>query len=286
MIDLKDYNVQPDEGLFEKIQHRLSVRRAVRIGGKVLAGIAVAAVAITVVAVLSLQDKGGTNQRQMAVSSRSTVSDGLRGEPSRTTPATTVGVHTGVRPAESDEPFTPNTMQAAQITPADTTATATDATPLEVTAPECRPSQVEPNETTRHDEAMTTSDKPATQTEVAAPDETKPTIASTTTKQPTESAKVGQQNTHYDNIIWAPNIIIPGGEVEENRVFSIQSTSAITEFSMQIFNRRGMRVYSTENTAFRWSAEGMSQGAYVWVATFRDSNGRQRQEKGTVLVVR
>ena len=49
-------------------------------------------------------------------------------------------------------------------------------------------------------------------------------------------------------------------------------------------------VYSTSDINAAWDATvggaQVPQGAYVWVATFRDSDGVSRREAGTVTVVR
>ena len=56
-MNLKDYRVQPDEGLFEQIEKRLKVRRMVRVGS-VVAVVCVVMVGVLVV-VLRLTDNEG-----------------------------------------------------------------------------------------------------------------------------------------------------------------------------------------------------------------------------------
>ena len=52
----KDYEVKPDEGMFDAIRRRLVVRRALRIGG-----VALAAMAVALVVVVSQNTKTATN---------------------------------------------------------------------------------------------------------------------------------------------------------------------------------------------------------------------------------
>lgn len=274
MKDLKDYREQPDKGLFEKIQRRLAVRRAMRIGGTVLAGVAVAVVAFF--------------QFKFSVFSFSE-SRLLKTETENLNFTAVMGENTV---APTPEAVTDNAREQIVNTtvamPLDTTPAVAVATLPEEKAPDCWLGRDELEAMIRQTEALMPGEQPAGQAETVAdndgksaavPDEEKE-------KQSTEAVKSSPQNPHYDNIIWAPNVIVPGGEVEENRVFSISASSEITNFSLQVFNRRGMRVYSTVDTDFKWDAAGMPQGAYVWVATFRDTDGHPRQEKGSVVVVR
>ena len=103
---------------------------------------------------------------------------------------------------------------------------------------------------------------------------------------PTQSPKANQQTLVEDTLLWAPNIILPNDDREENRVFFVKVFDAVTDFHLQIFNRRGMKVYSTEDVSFSWTADHAPQGGYVWIATFRGSDGRPHRENGTVVVVR
>lgn len=285
MKDLKDYREQPDKGLFEKIQRRLAVRRAMRIGGTVLAGVAVAVVAFSVVSVLALQDRRDVGQQQMAA-----------GESGKAVvmAENTVAPTTEVVTDNAREQIVKTTVaMPLDSTPAVAVATLPEESfqfkfPVSVFSRRDSLKLKTENLNLPQTEALIPGEQPLAQAETitdndgktaAVPEENKE-------KQSTEAVKSSPQNPHYDNIIWAPNVIVRGGEVEENRVFSISASSEITNFSLQVFNRRGMRVYSTVDTDFKWDAAGMPQGAYVWVATFRDTDGHPRKEKGSVVVVR
>lgn len=263
MIDLKDYREQPDDGLFEKIRRRMALRRAFRIGGTTLACLTVAALAVGAVSVLMSQDKRSTDPQAVQLTEVADIASTMPEAETDAAPTTDA-----VAATETGIPVLPATMpepEAVFFSEEPSTLAET----LNQLMPE--PVVVEPvapriPASVQHDEAIEDSSVIA-ENNVATP-------------------KASTPQPHYDNIIWAPNIIVPGGEVEENRVFSIEATSTLTQFNLQIFNRRGMRVFSTSDPAFRWDAAQMPQGAYVWVASFRDSDGRPRQEKGTVVVVR
>lgn len=97
-------------------------------------------------------------------------------------------------------------------------------------------------------------------------------------------------STHYENLLYAPNVIVPSGDDDRNRLFKLTSSSEVSDFHMYIFNRGGRQVFSSTDINRSWDAthDGtpLPQGAYVWVARFRDSSGNLHEEKGTVTVLR
>ena len=100
----------------------------------------------------------------------------------------------------------------------------------------------------------------------------------------------GEPPLHVDNIVWAPNIIIPSSDEEGVRTFGLRFSSEVSDFRIRIYNRAGRQVYKSTDPHFQWDgAVGgtqMPQGAYVWVANFRDKEGNPHQENGTVTLVR
>lgn len=106
------------------------------------------------------------------------------------------------------------------------------------------------------------------------------------------SAKVGGADPvpyQVDNILWAPNIITPNGDVAENRVFKVVASSTVSDFRIHIYNRGGRLLFKSSDINEVWDAthDGTTvpQGAYVWVATFRGTDGSSHRQAGTVTVV-
>ena len=275
MKDLKEYREQPDEGLFGKIQRRLAWRRAMRIGGAVLAGLTIAATVIVVVGVLVMQDRHSIDQPQFAAT-----------QPVVDQYTTTVGaVSADIAPTINQTQSTAPVAKTAAVIHADTsTETAIPSTSQQVN--ELASQQVGESASQQVSELASQRENESTSQQVS--ESTSQQVNETTTEQHRAQPKNSDngQTPQMSRIILAPTIIAPNGEVEENRMFLIKTTAEITDFQMQIFNRRGQRVYSTTDVSFRWDAGSMPQGGYVWIATFRDSNGRPRQERGSVVVVR
>lgn len=274
-MNWKNYKETPDEGMYEAIQRRLRVRRAWRISGMAVAVVAVAAV----VAAIAINA-----QKEEAV---------------------VTGVTENRLSQEVQEPVTNQALQeTAAVAAADEErhTKQSDNVQAEALLPEMQMRVVDVAEPV--DEKQTTV---ASLAEPAvAPRQTKVKDATARrSAEPTEVAenervnimqdtKLGGGETptpyHEDNLLWAPNIITPNGEKPENRVFKVVATSDLQDFRMHIYNRGGRLVYRTSDINSVWDATHggslVPQGAYVWVAIFRDSEGVQRRETGTVTVVR
>ena len=284
MIDLKHYQQQPDEGLFEKIQRRLARRRLMR-SGAVAAAIVAVAVAVTLMWPVS--------QPVATVASESVADSNIQ-------TLTHSNINTVVGDSVADAHQQPTTVVGNLVAAA--TSQPAPAFGEPVSAPHHQPATV------AGESVAAANTQPATafgepvsdsnihsftqsniNTVVSDPitDSNNQTIKQSNINSPTKS---GTPVPHYDNIIWAPNVIVPDGDVDENRTFSIKATSAISSFTLQIYNRRGMRIYSTNDPSFKWDAtyngSKVPQGAYVWIATFRDTDGTPRNEKGSVVVDR
>ena len=273
-MDWKQYTEQPDEGLFDEIQHRLHVRRLWRVGGWVAAVAVLATVGIVALGIVSTQDS-----RQQAEPTAEAVLPA----------AGTVAPDVVDQPAVQQQVAVVPSEARRDVAVAEPVVAATVADSV-VEAPRMQ-SAVEPKQSERVAEAV-----------VAAPAAV--ATLSTSTVQPgtprepqaTEqavAAKIGQpavDSSYRFSILKAPNVIVPGDDADEVRRFKVTPLESISDFSIMIFNRRGKRVYSSKDQAFAWDGthEGqpLPQGAYVWVASFRDASGMPHTERGTVTVLR
>lgn len=268
-MDWKEYTETPDEGQFEAIQKRLRVRRAWRIGG----GVAVlAAVAVVATMVLAPKDEAPVTEPEMAVKVEPKAIVGDTVEMADKTVAVS-DANTVTERSVAVELPEPQMQMVAVAEPAETNVAT--ASPLAV--PAVAPRRAAPV---------------AKAEEKGNAQEVKEQGANTEAAASTEAKFGGMEPEpyHEDNLLWAPNIIVPAGDKEENRVFKVIASSELQDFRMHIYNRGGRLVYSTSDIHAAWDATVggtmVPQGAYVWVATFRDSDGVSRREAGTVTVVR
>jgi len=273
-MDWKEYRETPDDGMFEAIQKRLRVRRAWRIGG----GVAVLAVAAAVVTLAVSAPKDET------VAEEPLVVAAVQAEPeavAATVQADAVApVATAVKADEQGREG-----QTVSILPEPQMQVVAVAEPVDVNVaqtmtfavPAVSPRQAR-NVASEKEENLVQAE-PKTDAN-----------AETVAKLDTKFGGMEPEPYHEDNLIWAPNVIAPASEKDENRVFKVIATSELKEFHMYIYNRGGRRVFSTSDINAAWDATiggtMVPQGAYVWVATFRDSDGVSRRETGTVTVIR
>lgn len=260
----------PDEGLFGKIERRVRMRRLARIGGVVLAVVAVAGVAVAGVAV-------ALYPRQQAAVELQPVQVALavpRQEVSAVMP--TEKQQSAVEPVVKER----GEAETAVVSP---TAEVRE----EIVLSDCVFGEPLPEEGTQ----IVTENKVPVSVPEVKPEPVASEEAPVVENTPVEKGGTPAPSTpHYDNLLWAPNAIAPAADVDENRVFKVTATSVVSHFHLIIFNRGGRQVFATDDINATWDATmggvPLSQGTYVWVAKFRDSDGVLRQEKGTVTVIR
>ena len=88
-------------------------------------------------------------------------------------------------------------------------------------------------------------------------------------------------------VVWAPNVFTPGGP--DNNLFAPVLNESVAE-ELYIYNRQGLLVAHVEGDNPLWDGthDGTpcSQGAYVWVMKFRDTNGKLHEARGSVTIIR
>ncbi len=282
-MNLKEYRPQPDEGLFDQISGRLQRRRMVRIGASVaVAIVAIVAVAWLVVPAARGSEDSASLSRQVAM-----MPDGSRHSEaaSRTAPAGQPAIV-----AENvSAAVQPTTAEATPVAAVPVALARGTYVPLREEHLATRAEAVLPAlEASAAVHPMTLADAGARIADLIAAEQpdTAVTSASTTAKSPKDPGGP----VHVDNLVWAPNVIVPDGDVDDNRTFKLKFSSTVTDFKIYIYNRGGRQVYTSNDPDFRWDAtyrgERLPQSTYVWVAKFKDSSGDMRHEKGTVTVLR
>lgn len=295
-MDLKDYRVQPDEGLYEKIERRVMRRRMLRVGGVAAAVVLVAA---GVWIALSLPSDSRTVALKVGEPSVHEITNAVETQPA-TSPSETLkkapevgetrqaaSLQTGKNDGKTSE--VGETRPAASLQ-RDGYGVENQRSAVQQETHE-RPQvvvEMKPAMEKKEPVAPTTMESPvATEAEgiVAAAEEPQP-VASETDKAGGTSGTADE----FGVLVWAPNVIVPDGDVDANRTFKLKFNATVTDFHVYIYNRGGRQLYTSTESSFEWDGtckgEKLPQGAYVWVAKFRDSNNKPHQEKGTVTIIR
>lgn len=273
-MDWKEFTEQPDEGLFENIQHRLHVRRMWRIGGGVTAVVAVLAVAA--VALLSKPDTQVEDSQVATAEVAMTEVSRISGE-------------TAVESAETMPTVVPVMDNSSEVAVAGKQMQQTEEAAVAV-----RPQQP----MTQMPNMGVSAYVAEIESRTAVRNQPQPLALPVLDIDSVIEAylpKVGEPSDTVQNnkktafsILKAPNAIVPSDE--ENRYFGVTPTEAISDFTIRIFNRRGQQVYQSRDLKFQWdgvyNGSTLPQGGYVWVATFRTSDGKPHNERGTVAIIR
>lgn len=92
-----------------------------------------------------------------------------------------------------------------------------------------------------------------------------------------------------DYNVYVPNAFTPNDDGNNDR-FRAHFFTLPARFSMQIFNRNGLEVYSTTDPTAGWdgSFSDLRQpaGGYIWYIQFTDSLGKAHSLNGTLLLIR
>ena len=300
---MRDYREMPDEGLFEKIERRVRLRRWTRLGGVVAAVVVLATGAVWLLP-QGVEPEVGGQRSELKVGSRT---GSRKSELKVRSRRSEVGdsQYQGVKEPEVGS-------QRSEVGDSKTQSL-TDSQTQGVEEPEVgsrrpevgdsqsqgvkeqevgsRRSEVGDSKTQSLTDSQTQgveeSDAGSRRSEVG---DSKSRSLEDSKTQGAKDGGAAPVQPHYDNVLWAPNIIMPLADAEENRVFRVKSTSAVSNFRMVVYSRDGRPVFSTNDIDQGWDARRdgspVPQGTYVWIARFRDSAGSMRQEKGTVTVVR
>ena len=90
-------------------------------------------------------------------------------------------------------------------------------------------------------------------------------------------------------LLSAPNAFTPNGD-GLNDIFRVRYFRAPRLFSMHIYNRNGMEVFSSTDPDTGWDGlfKGISQpsGAYVWYVQYQDASGLDHSLKGVLVLIR
>ena len=280
-MDLKNYNVMPDSGLYKKIEHRVRRRRAMRWGGVALAAVLVAGVGVwllsanntTVSNVPTLQNAEVADLQALQHGNGMSVATDASDAASTTMQASATTTAASLPSRSEFEQGHTVAGDRSSLPAAMSEGTSFVAQREQPVLPS---SQVNPVATAIDDLIL----EPATVADVT------PSTASPQPKAGTVSEPVV-----VENLLWAPNAIILSDDVDaENRVFKLVTNSTVSDFHLLIFNRAGRQVFSGNDINHAWdgrrNGSWVPQGAYMWVARFRDSEGRLHTEKGTVTVIR
>ncbi len=92
-----------------------------------------------------------------------------------------------------------------------------------------------------------------------------------------------------DCAVFIPSAFTPNGD-GLNDYFGVLGDITVKDFSMQIFNKWGQRVFTTSDITQKWDgtykAKKTVMGAYPWFIYYTTGNGKRKYLQGTVMLIR
>jgi gliding motility-associated-like protein len=90
--------------------------------------------------------------------------------------------------------------------------------------------------------------------------------------------------------IFVPNAFSPNGD-GKNDVFKVLNADLVKEFSLEVFNRYGEKIFVSNNALLGWDGtikgSNANAGTYVWALRYRDTTYNvQRILNGTIILLR
>ena len=85
-------------------------------------------------------------------------------------------------------------------------------------------------------------------------------------------------------VIYIPNSFTPNGDGLNDSF--IATGGGIKEFKMEIYNRWGNLIFTTNSLSQPWDGVGHGQDNYMWKIYLKDSKGTQREMIGSVTLLR
>lgn len=105
----------------------------------------------------------------------------------------------------------------------------------------------------------------------------------------TASVQVSEPASGACGEVYFPNTFTPNGDKRNDDFGAMGNIAAISNYLLLVYNRYGELIFYTRNPSERWNGyyKGkLLSGNYVWAATYTYKGQINREEKGSVLMVR
>lgn len=115
----------------------------------------------------------------------------------------------------------------------------------------------------------------------------KSTLANRELKTDTPKAPEVSQRDTVRSQLFVPNAFTPLSD--KNNVFK-PAQAEVSDYRMNIYNRQGVMVFASEDISLGWDGRSKGeicpQGTYVYVISFRDSEGKPHTQKGSLMLLK
>ena len=292
----ENYTPQPDERVWQQIDHSLNLRvrrRRLVVGAAAVAVVAAGAVALTLLrpsadskTPLVAQQNAPVKVTEVAEPTAAVEVNQMALQPAQEATVAQVGAEPTTEVKDS-----PNTT--AEVAPQPTVAEVQPSTREEAAVAQTQPVATPTTTVTTPAATVSKAQRVASQTPQAAPATNVGSSEKAVRKsEPKYLVGAGLDSSAVEPLIWIPNAFAPDDpdpKVSQFKVYPANS-AAVQSYEIYIYSRQGRKVFHSRDINEAWDgvANGHAQpmGAYVYVIQAYIENEGLKQYKGTITLIR
>lgn len=274
---LKNFSEQPPEAMWDNISKQVAKPRHT---GLVVSIVAVTLVLAGFVALLVSAPKGSTSKTSQALSQTKNTENSLAVNTSKSEQSKTP-FYSAKTPKEINEtPFYSDETAKEQNHSA---ATNLQGENLQISTVQTK----QENASSKNPNIIAAEPKKVEKNRNGNPLPQKTTSINRELKTDTQKAPEISQIDTVRSQLFVPNAFTPLSD--KNNLFK-PAQADVSDYRMNIYNRQGVLVFDSEDITHGWDGRSKGEvcpsGTYVYVISFRDTEGKPHTQKGTLMLLK
>lgn len=274
---LKNFSEQPPEAMWDNISKQVAKPRHT---GLVVSIVAVTLVLAGFVALLVSAPKGSTSKTSQALSQTKNTENSLAVNTSKSEQSKTP-FYSAKTPKEINEtPFYSDETAKEQNHSA---ATDLQGENLQISTVQTK----QENASSKNPNIIAAEPKKVEKNRNGNPLPQKTASINRELKTDTQKAPEISQRDTVRSQLFVPNAFTPLSD--KNNLFK-PAQADVSDYRMNIYNRQGVLVFDSEDITHGWNGRSKGEvcpsGTYVYVISFRDTEGKPHTQKGTLMLLK
>lgn len=274
---LKNFSEQPPEAMWDNISKQVVKPRHT---GLVVSIVAVTLVLAGFVALLVSAPKGSTSKTSQALSQTKNTENSLAVNTSKSEQSKTP-FYSAKTPKEINEtPFYSDETAKEQNHSA---ATNLQGENLQISTVQTK----QENASSKNPNIIAAEPKKVEKNRNGNPLPQKTALINRELKTDTQKAPEISQRDTVRSQLFVPNAFTPLSD--KNNLFK-PAQADVSDYRMNIYNRQGVLVFDSEDITHGWDGRSKGEvcpsGTYVYVISFRDTEGKPHTQKGTLMLLK
>lgn len=274
---LKNFSEQPPEAMWDNISKQVAKPRHT---GLVVSIVAVTLVLAGFVALLVSAPKGSTSKTSQTLSQTKNTENSLAVNTSKSEQSKKP-FYSAKTPKEINEtPFYSDEMAKEQNHSA---ATNLQGENLQISTVQTK----QENASSKNPNIIAAEPKKVEKNRNGNPSPQKTASINRELKTDTQKAPEISQRDTVRSQLFVPNAFTPLSD--KNNLFK-PAQADVSDYRMNIYNRQGVLVFDSEDITHGWDGRSKGEvcpsGTYVYVISFRDTEGKPHTQKGTLMLLK